>query len=310
MLRLAHFTDIHVTASPREIPWRELLSKRFLGWVNLTVLGRAGAFAEAPQVTRAFVEDVMRVAPDRILATGDFTAISLPCEFTAAREALQPLFEGEADVTAIPGNHDVYVRSALRRRLYEEAFAPWVRTDLEPESFPAELRHLWPYPLVRLFGDEAALVCLRDARPALPHDSSGRAGAEQLRLLASLLADRRVASRTPVLALHYGLRRADGSPDTCFHRLRDAERVLQVAGARGVRLVVHGHLHRRFVLPAGAAGPAAVANPGSLTSRHGDRAYHIYTIDGPRIRLEARRYDPARGEFVPWPDAPGAGALA
>jgi predicted phosphodiesterase len=112
-----------------------------------------------------------------------------------------------------------------------------------------------------------------------------------------------------VLALHTGLCRADGSRDRLLHGLRNAREVHAAAARLGIALVIHGHIHRRFVIPAGERQPFAIANPGSLTSRHHEHAYHILEIDGGRIRLDARRYDAARGAFVPWPDAPGAGLI-
>jgi predicted phosphodiesterase len=76
-----------------------------------------------------------------------------------------------------------------------------------------------------------------------------------------------------------------------------------------VRLVIHGHIHRRFVIRAWRGSGTSVANPGSLGSSHGARAYHVFTSRGKQIDLEARRYDPASRAFVPWPDAPGAGPV-
>ena len=72
---------------------------------------------------------------------------------------------------------------------------------------------------------------------------------------------------------------------------------------------IHDHLHGRFVHPSGTVSPIAIANPGSLTDRARARAYHVYTIHGNSIDLEARRYDPSTDRFTAWPDAPGAGRL-
>jgi 3',5'-cyclic AMP phosphodiesterase CpdA len=298
-VRLAHFTDMHITENPR-----------LVGWTNLAFFGRFASHRDAPAIARALVRDLERLAPDHIVSTGDFTGLSLRSEFAAAREVLLPLLDSGRAVTVIPGNHDVYVRSAARERLYESVFGPWIRTDLAPEDLPAGTRDLYPYPLVRFLGEEAVLVCLRDVRPTLILDSSGRAGKRQLLALAALLRHPRLAGRTKVLVLHYGLRRADGTPDAWHHRLRDAEAVLALAEEAGVVLALHGHIHSRYVLPSGTASPVAMANPGSLTSSHGARAYHLITLDGGAVSIEARRYDAAAGEFVAWRDAPGTGLVA
>lgn len=305
-LKIAHFTDVHVTADPAEIPWRDLVSKRFLGWANLRFFHRHRDFADAPLVLRAFLDDLAAVGPDAIVCTGDLTGLALPGEFAAARQALAPLLD-DPRVTGIPGNHDVYVRSAVDLRLYEESFGAWTRTDLAPEDLPPDLRGLYPYPLVRLLGEETVLVALRDVRPNALHDSSGRVGREQMAALDALLAHPRLARPTRILTFHTSLLRADGRRDPWHHRLRDGDELLEIAKRRGVSLLIHGHRHRRFVFPAGQRTPVAMANPGSLTSAHGDRAYHIYVTEagGRGIAVEARRYDAGTGRFVPWPEASG-----
>jgi 3',5'-cyclic AMP phosphodiesterase CpdA len=306
--RLAHFTDIHFTEHPTRIPLRELLSKRVLGWVNLALLGRYSSFANARRLAEALVNDLEALKPDHVLSTGDLTGLSLPSEFQSARDALAPLLAA-TNVTGIPGNHDVYVRSAVKGRLYEGSFGAWTRTDLTPGDFPEELRGSYPYPLVQVLGDSLALISLMDVRPTILHDSSGFVPEAQVRLLDALLGNGRLAGRTKVLVLHTGICRADGSRDRRLHGLRNARAIRQAAERLGVALVVHGHIHRRFVIPAGEGQPFAIANPGSLTSRHHAHAYHLLAFDEGRIRLEARRYEERLGAFVPWPDAPGVGLI-
>lgn len=304
---LAHFTDVHFTEAPLRVPWRSLLSKRFLGWLNL-LLRRRGEFRDAPEVVRAFLEDLERVQPDHILSTGDLTGLALESEFEAARAALEPLLD-DPRVTGIPGNHDVYVRSAVRARLYQGAFGAWTRTDVSAEDFPSMISGLYPYPLVRLLGDEAALLCLKDVFPTPLHDSTGAVGAVQIMALGRLLAEEPVAPRTKLLALHCSPCREGGRPDRRLHGLRDWPSLLDVVQRGGVRLVLAGHVHRRFVVPRWGGSEAAVANPGSLTSAHGERAYHLIAVEDGRVRLEARRYDAAARAFAAWPKASGAGWL-
>ena len=306
-MRLAHFTDIHVTAKPQVIPWRALLSKRVIGWLNLRVGGRFEVFAEAEQITAACVTDLLKQQVDHVIVTGDYTGMSLETEFAAAARAVEPLVAADIPTTTLPGNHDVYVRSAVHEQSFERFFGHWIRSDLpmavERDSGAGQ------YPLLRFLGEDAVLVALRDSRPRAWHDSSGLVGDSQLERFATLLSDPRIAGRTKILALHYGLRRANAQPDTRLHGLADADRLLELAANSGVALAVHGHLHDRFVHPAGSVSPVAIANPGSLTARGRARAYHVYSVEGPEIHLEARRYNEALGEFTAWPEAPGAGRL-
>lgn len=306
-MRIAHFTDVHITEAPSSIAWRDLLSKRLLGWVNLSVR-RFHDFHDAAEVARALVRDLEQLQPDHIVSTGDLTGLSLDSEFEKAKDALGPLLE-HSRLTGIPGNHDVYVKAADNGRVYERYFGRWTRTDLDPEDFPEEFRTLYPYPLVRFLGEDTVLLLLRDVHARAPHDSSGEVGKLQLRALEHLLTEERIAGRQKILALHYGLCREDGSPDRKLHGLRDAAALISLAKKAGVSLVIHGHLHGRFILQANETFPLSIANPGSLTARHHARAYHILTIDRGHIEVEARRYCGASRRFTAWPGAPGVGVV-
>ncbi len=307
-VRIAHFSDVHITQQPSEIAWRDLLSKRFVGWANLRFFGRYAALADAETVAAALVDDLDELKPDHVLSTGDLTGLSLPSEFAAARRALAPLLE-RANVTSIPGNHDVYVRSAAASGLYDEAFGTWTRTEVSHEEMPADVAHDYPYPLLRYIENDIVLCCLRDVRPAPLHDSSGLVPAAQLRALDHLLGSQAVAPRRKILALHYGLCRHDGSPDTRLHGLRNAKDVWDIAERHGVTLVVHGHLHHRFVHAQGAVAPFAIANPGALAYSRGDRTYHVYHFDTDSVRLEVRRFNAEQQRFNEWSAAPGSGCI-
>ena len=309
-MRIAHFTDIHVTESPSRIPWRDLTSKRLLGWINLRFSGRSSDFRDAGAIAAALAKDLSEIRPDGIVSTGDLTGLSLGSEFAAARSALGPLVD-DPRVTGIPGNHDVYVRQAVRDKLYEQHFGAWTRTDLTAADFPENVRGVYPYPLVRRLDSRITLICLRDSVPRSLLDSSGRVGDVQLAALDHVLAQERSGGRTVLLALHYALCRWDRSPDGRFHGLRDAARLIEMLSRHEVSFVLHGHLHGRFVLPPEASWPFSVLNPGSLASRRAGhvRAYHVIHLEPGSASLEARRFDDERGAFVPWPDAPGAGLL-
>ena len=75
-MRIAHFSDIHITADSSAIPWRAMLSKRIFGWLNLQLLGRKGDFAEAAGITAALVDDLQKIEADHILFSGDLTGLA------------------------------------------------------------------------------------------------------------------------------------------------------------------------------------------------------------------------------------------
>lgn len=250
-------------------------------------------FLELPRILEAFVRDLRDQAVDLTAFTGDITAVSYPDEFAAARRHLAELLDGER-VIGIPGNHDVYIARAGRERPFEAAFPDWIRSD-RPDLVDED-----PYPIVRLLGDEAAVIAINSARPCALNDSSGLVGPRGLGALDRALDDPELRARRKIVALHYGPRLADGRPDKPRHGLRDAEELLEILGERGVDLTIHGHLHERFILPAGGASPVALANTGSLTDARHHRCYHIYELKEEGIAIAARRYDPAQDAFVPW----------
>ena len=90
---------------------RPLLSKRALGWVSWRARRSA---IHRTEVLDALLEDLDETAPDQIVITGDLTNVSLEEEFAAAREWLRRIGD-PGRVTAIPGNHDAYVRVSRER---------------------------------------------------------------------------------------------------------------------------------------------------------------------------------------------------
>ena len=109
MFTLAHLSDPHLAPLPWPNPL-ELLSKRGLGYINWQRKRRP---IHRPEVLAALVADLKRQAPDHIAVTGDLVNLSLGSEFGPALAWLETLGSSR-DVTAVPGNHDAYVRAAAR----------------------------------------------------------------------------------------------------------------------------------------------------------------------------------------------------
>ncbi len=292
MIRLAHFSDIHFSVPPRRILWSQLgRSKRLLGLLSLR-MSRYRRLDGAARVAAAMQRDMAERELDGVVFSGDLTCMALPEEYRAARAGLARLCERE-DVVGIPGNHDVYVPDA--RGSFGRHFPDWMRSDLPTER--------WPSPFVRFF-DQVAVVGLQSARPNRPHDSSGIVPTRVLWELDTLLDRPELRQRTVILVLHYGLVRADGSPDKRLHGLRNADELIGLLRGR-VSLILHGHMHRAFTvrLPDGAC----IACPGSVSDRKYAQAYHLLELEDGKLSLQARRYSVETGSFEPWKDAPHTG---
>ncbi len=108
--RLAHLSDPHLPPLPTT-RLRELAGKRALGYLNWT---RNRHKFHRRDVLDTLVSDIKTQAPDHIAVTGDIVNLALEAECAPARAWLEGV--GTPDrVTAIPGNHDAYVRATEHR---------------------------------------------------------------------------------------------------------------------------------------------------------------------------------------------------
>src|SRR5262245_14226936 len=131
-IRLAHFSDIHITAAPLGWSRGDYLTKRFPGWINYRWLGRQFRFRRADQVLAALVAELRQRRPDRVVFSGDATALGFETEFVRAATLLGIGEAGGPPGVAVPGNHDYYTAGVVAKGLFERYFAAWqegVRID-------------------------------------------------------------------------------------------------------------------------------------------------------------------------------------
>jgi 3',5'-cyclic AMP phosphodiesterase CpdA len=275
-MRLCHISDLHFQA---DIPLSRFPT---LGWRRLAaqaeyrLLGRKERFRDVPGTVRRLLAEATRWGADHLLVSGDLTAIALPEEFEAAREALSG-WSGR--MTILPGNHDRYTPDAARQQLFERAFEKELRSDL-PESAVDGA-----YPLVKLVGADTALVGLTSARvPLIPGFAAGWIGAAQRRRLSEILQSAELRHRAIFVACHHAPFRSTGEPDRLNHGLLDAAQLL--ASLRDHRVVGlgHGHIHRRYRIDKPGGPPIFCA--GSSTER-GKQGFFRYEIQGQAVTAEA-----------------------
>jgi 3',5'-cyclic AMP phosphodiesterase CpdA len=284
-VRLAHFSDVHVTAAP--LGWRagDLLTKRVTGWLNLSVFGRGRRFARADEVVAALMAELRRDPPDRVIFSGDATALGFESEFARAASLLG-LADGQAlPGLAVPGNHDYYVPRASRAGHFERYFAPWLAGERIEDAI---------YPFAQRVGS-VWLVAVNTSLPTfLPWDASGRAGAEQLGRLERLLA--RLSAGPRILVTHFPVCRDSGRSEKRSHGLRDLTQLVDVAARGGVVLWLHGHRHCAYHHANPGQAPFPIICAGSATQR-GYWSYLRYIIEGSHFTALRREYDPAQRAF-------------
>jgi 3',5'-cyclic AMP phosphodiesterase CpdA len=283
MVRLAHFSDIHISASPLGSRPGDWFSKRATSWLNLS-FGRRARFDHADGVLGRLVEELPARAIDHIVFSGDATALGLDAEFRRAAEILR-IHEGWMTGIAVPGNHDYLTPAAAASGRFERYFAAWqdgVRIGSHPYPFAHRTGPVW------LVGVNAA------TGNRLPWDATGTVGPAQRERLRLLLT--RLDPGPRVLVIHYPVRLANGASEHRYHALRDLAEVLAIAKAGGVRLWLHGHRHHPYVIdqPAWAPFPAICAGSGT---QEGIWSYNEYAVDPTGLRATRRVFDPQRRSF-------------
>ena len=261
---LAHFSDPHLPPLPRP-RLSELAGKRVLGYLNWT---RNRHRYYRREVLDALVSDLRAHAPDHIAVTGDLINLALPAEFAPAQVWLATV--GRPDrVTAIPGNHDAYVRATRHR--FVETFGDYLRGDEAPERGNA-------FPFLRRRGP-VALIGLSSAVPTAPFMATGTLGATQIEALERMLASLSTEQVFRVLLVHHPLR-SDSRPK----RLTDSAPLIALLKKHGVELILHGHDHIHSTMwfdgPDGKIPSIGVPAASALArGRHPAAAYNLYAIE-------------------------------
>jgi len=241
-MRVLHVSDVHVSVPLFDLPWGQMMNKRLVGALN-HALRRVRGFARAPEKLCALGAFAAEHAVDLVILTGDYTVVGTEPELAAARRAVECLTSRPLGFVTLPGNHDVYLADSVQQRCFERYFGEFLSSDLPEYCVEG------PWPLTRLFGEDVALIAVNSSRPnPQPWRSSGLIPEPQLSALSRVLADARLARRFVFVATHYAPRRPDGTPDTRWHGLVNADALLSVCKPLSRAAILHGHIHHRFQL--------------------------------------------------------------
>jgi 3',5'-cyclic AMP phosphodiesterase CpdA len=270
MFVLAHLSDPHLGPLPKP-QLSELAGKRGLGFLNWY---RKRRTLHRGDVLDALVLDLKSFAPDHIAITGDLVNISLETEFGPARSWLDTL-GAHADVSLVPGNHDVYVRAAAQ--LSPQHWGDYMSGDAVDSATRPET----PFPFVRRRGS-VALIGLSTALPTGPLMATGKLGPGQLMRFSHALAHLRREGLFRVVLIHHP---PAADPANRLRRLVDASEFRRVVAEHGAELVIHGHNHTNSLnwidgpdkrVPT-LGVPSASSPPGRSQEPAG---YNLYRIEG------------------------------
>lgn len=278
-MRVLHLSDVHVTVPLWAMPWRQMLNKRLVGAANL-VLRRGRHFDRAREKLESLAQLAGELNVDLVICTGDYTALGTEPELAAARAAIDGLTKRPAGYVTVPGNHDIYLRDVLRDQRFERHFGDLLRSDMPERCVDG------PWPLVRLVGDDVAVIAVNSARPnPQVWRSNGVIPCAQLDALQALTQDPRVRDRFVFVITHYAPRRADATPDVPSHGLINADAFLDACRGLSRGAILHGHIHRRFQLALPEL-PLRIFGAGSTTC-DGREGLWLFEIDGARASARA-----------------------
>jgi 3',5'-cyclic AMP phosphodiesterase CpdA len=260
---LAHLSDPHLAPLPTPKP-SELAGKRVLGYLHWR---RTRHKYHRRDVLDLLVSDLQAQSPDQIAVTGDLVNLALDKEFAPARAWLESL--GQPDrITAIPGNHDAYVRATRHR--FAESWSSYLAGDERLDG--ADL-----FPALRRRGP-LALIGLSSAVPTPPFMATGTLGSTQLEALDRLLARLSAQDAFRVLLVHHPLR-----SDSRIKRLTDSAALIDLLKRRGVELILHGHdhVHSTIWIDGPTSRIPVVGVPSASAVAHGRypaAAYNLFAI--------------------------------
>lgn len=294
-MRIAHVSDLHVLA-PAGVELRRILfDKRVTGYANL-LMTRGRVYR------REYLLAVLAAASEgaeHVVVTGDITNLSLEGEYEEAR-ALLDVVARSAEVTVVPGNHDIYLPETHHEGRFPQHFSPFFASDLPALAVDLPAGR---FPSVKLRGP-AAFVGLSSAVPRPPFVSAGYLGHAQLDALQRVLAHPEVARRTPVVLIHHDPIDAPIRLEQLRSGLLDAPALRRALQPLSRGLVLFGHLHvrrhDRLRTAAGAldvvcATGAALDHP-SARVRAG---YNVYEVedDGSIASIETHVLEPGTRGF-------------
>lgn len=283
MVRLAHISDIHVTARPLGMCLGDWWTKRCAAWLNVHVGGRGSRFRNAERVLDVWRTEAPGRRFDRIIFSGDATTMGFPRELERAARMLG-VSESQSGL-ATPGNHDYCTRPAEGSGEFERTFAPW----LAGERIDGHT-----YPFAQKVGD-AWIVSVNSARGNFWFwDASGRIADDQLDRLRRLL--KALSPGPRILVTHYPICLANGKSESYAHGLRNCEKAIGIAAEGGVKLWLHGHRHDFYWFAKPTQAPFAVICAGSGTQNK-LWSYLEYDLNGSSLAARRRVFDERSNAF-------------
>jgi 3',5'-cyclic AMP phosphodiesterase CpdA len=240
--------------------------------------------AHDPKIVEAVEREVDTIAPDLVIASGDFTQRARTEQFQEACRFLERLRDAGHEVLGVPGNHDVPLYDVLRRFLSPLTRYRRYIDDVLCPSFDL--------PGVAVLG-------VNTARSATFKD--GRINREQIDMVREHFAKvppgtvKLLVTHHPLFALPVDDAGALGKA------LGRQELALDAINDLGVDVLLAGHNHRASTHRASdlvtRAGGALVVQAGTATSvrtREEEQSFNVLDIEADTVSVALMRWEGGR----------------
>jgi 3',5'-cyclic AMP phosphodiesterase CpdA len=222
------------------VPLKTWFSKRAIGGLNL-LLGRSRRFADAKKKMAALGRFKNENNVDLVLCTGDYTALGLDHEYEEVVKTVRALMDAPLGYVHVPGNHDYYLKDALRENRFARYFAGTLKSDMPQYQVDGE------WPLVRLIGKDLAVIAINSSRPnPQPWRSNGEISDAQIEVLSAIANDEQVKGRYALVITHFAPLLKDGLPDKKMHGLVNARQFLNACAYFQYASILCGHVHKGY----------------------------------------------------------------
>jgi 3',5'-cyclic AMP phosphodiesterase CpdA len=246
-----------------------------------------------PAVAEAVLRAAYELAPDIVVASGDFTQRAKRRQYAEARAFLERL--PAVPRVVVPGNHDIPLYRVFERLLRPYAnYRQYISDELETV----------------LARDDAVIVALNTTSPLLAI-THGRIRRRQLDYCARAFAAAPASAVRIVVAHHHFAPAPDYDDEhDVMWRAREA---IDRFNELGVELILGGHLHRAYIGNSLDLYPSKsresgiiIAQCGTTTSRRGrarereKNSFNLITIGGEVTEITHYLYFHEAGGFAPF----------
>ena len=220
---IAHISDVHLPTP--DVKWNQLFGKRITGYLNWKINRQQKYYSQALE---DITNHIKKQKPDHIVVTGDLINLGLNSEITNAKKRFLVGLGNKKSVSVVPGNHDAYVRGAIKK--VREEWQPYMSGDNQNQT---------QFPYVRDRG-EVAIIGVNTGVATPPLIAAGRFDKEQAKGLESALE--KTKGKFRVVLIHHPPYVI--APQKRLYGVRRFQDAIKKCGAE---LILHGHTHKNNV---------------------------------------------------------------